>query len=253
VLEYAVKQEVWQAMEWGDQAEAARLLSLGAEVNLEVWVDTSSNYTSSNYTCHTPPLPASVGRGGGGEAGGQARGAGEGGAERMEVDGGPGVGACGGGGVGGEITASAEVTGSAAEGVTEGGGGVSGVESGAVLKWRGADEDMWGRTPLDRLVKFGGECEAELVAAAACAFVRGGVRCESAAVHGGVGGESVAGAGAGAAGVCVAGRVCGWEEAAGRVMAELQALPQACPYMCPHTTAYVSLYYYICVRILRNI
>ena len=127
------------------------------------------------------------------------------------------------------------------------------MESGAVLKWRGADEDMWGRTPLDRLVKFGGECEAELVAAAACAFVRGGVRCERAAVDLGVRGESVAGgsSSSGAAGVCVAGRVCGWEVAAGRVMAELQALPQACPYICvhillhvcPHTTIYMFLYY----------
>lgn len=77
---------------------------------------------------------------------------------------------------------------------------------------------MWGRTPLDRLAKFGGEVECGLVARAVCAFIKGGVRTE----EDGAGGFTTA-------------RSFVWQKSAARIVTEIEALPDAWPFLRPVT------------------
>ena len=150
---------VLQAIHHGDAPEAARLLLLGAEVNLEVWVDSGHGARhraalSSNATAEVDGEDAGKMRDGSGPTRGR-------------------------GGSDGMIGLAA------ASGGDSGVGGQSGGD--VELKWRVADESMWGRTALDRLVKFGGlgwggrEGDRQVcrfVAEAVCAFVKGGTRVE---------------------------------------------------------------------------
>lgn len=83
--------------------------------------------------------------------------------------------------------------------------------------WRVADEELWGRTPLDRLVKFGTERECRLVAQVACTFVAAGTRADTAASTNG--GDAV----------------MPWLASASRILTELESMPEAWPFLRPVT------------------
>ena len=144
-LQYALNDQFWLAVHQGDAPEASRLLSLGAEVNLEVWVRSASTQQ-----------PASP----------------------MDSDG-----------------ESAKMD---------------------VLTWRVADENLWGNTPLDRLIKFGGDPDCRLVAEAVCAFVVGGTRVDRAKAE-------------------RASAAMQWRQSAERILTELENRPEAWPFLKPVT------------------